>query len=87
MEDTLQSRQAQREYAFNIIYSDFLNQMVLLKKISVKVFEIEDEEYAVINKFGRGIWLTQKVDETFEQEEMEMEIIRNIAEEYGAFMY
>lgn len=99
MEDTLQSRQSQREFAFNVIYSDFLKTMILKKKnknfrnlffkkleiLSLKIFKDEDEEYDFISKYGRGIWDHDQFEKTFNKEEME--IVKNIAEEYGAFSY
>ena len=99
MEDNLESRQAKREFAFNVIYSDFLKTMILSKKnnkfrnlffqsleiLSVKKFKDEEEEYQSICKYGRGIWDHAKFEKTFDEEEMV--IVRNIAEEYGAFDY
>ena len=53
--------------------------------LSVKKFKDEEEEYQSICKYGRGIWDHAKFEKTFDEEEMV--IVRNIAEEYGAFDY
>ena len=70
MENTLTTRQSHREYSFNHIYLDFLNKMIAekqkqirfrkwfhnqLKRLSLTVFETEDEEDESIQKYGRGI--------------------------------
>jgi hypothetical protein len=100
MENTLTTRQLHREYSFNHIYLDFLNKMIAekqkqirfrkwfynqLKRLSLTVFETEDEEYEAIQKYGRGIWETTQYDKNFSKNDLI--IIRTIAQDFGAFDY
>ena len=56
----------------------------ILEVLADKVFEDVDMEYRSTGKFYRGIW--HNIENTFKTKK-EMEFIRTIAEEYGAFDY
>ena len=49
------------------------------------MFDTADDEYSVINKFGRGIWDEHSIRSGFNKEEEE--IILKIAKGFGAFNY
>ena len=59
----------------------FYNQ---LKRLSLTVFETEDEEYEAIQKYGRGIWETTQYDKTFSKDDLI--IIGTIAQDFVAFI-
>jgi hypothetical protein len=50
-----------------------------------KVFETEEKEYQYICKYGRGMWDIDRLETTFNEDEMLT--IRLIAEGFGAFDY
>ena len=56
-----------------------------LKRLSLTVFETEDEEDESIQKYGRGIWETTQFDKTFSKDDLI--IIRTIAHDFDAFDY
>lgn len=57
-----------------------------LQKRNVKpFFASEDDEYKVINKFGRGMWDEHSIRSGFNL--IDQDIVIKIAEGYGAFNY
>jgi hypothetical protein len=50
-----------------------------------KVFETEEKEYQYICKYGRGMWDIDRLETTFNEDEMLT--IRLIAKGFGAFDY
>ena len=97
-EENLKYNQQERLATFNK-YNEFINNILKEKKqirfrkrffsflnnLSTHVFDNEDQEYAAICKFGRGIWDIELLEKTFNSDELK--IIKEIAKGYGAFSY
>ena len=98
METILLEHQSQRAYAFNHVYADFLKSMIIgkqkhirfrkwffnrLKAYAVTLFEMEEEEDNAIRYYGAGIWMRDFINKAFSFDEVI--IVKNIAEDYGAF--
>jgi hypothetical protein len=81
-------------------YKDFIDGMIIGKQKGIRfrrwfrcyllnganvLFETEEEEYEYIDKFGRGAWNEETLRKTFKK--TELDIIVELAEEYGAFDY